>query len=192
MREGDFYTSIGDGHTVAILLALKDADDQVIMKDLIPIVNHNQTLRNRLDRMEEEGLVNLLIVREPRKQVRVWLTDMGKDIAIMFGMVNMLVSPGKGLDEKSLDMNLADPILRMLNGKEYVVQKELVGIFRSYATVTKVLNAMVVDGIAVRTENNDSYREIRYSLTDLGRRVAEVYQNVFDKIDMIRRLPAIE
>ncbi len=192
MREGDFYTSIGDGHTIAILLALKDAEEQVIMKNLIPVVNHNQSLRYRLDRMEEEGLINMLLVREPRKQVRIWLTDMGRDIAIMFGMVNTLVSPDKDLRDKSIDLILSDPIFRMLNGKEYVVQKDLVGMFRSYATVTKVLSRMEEDGLVVREENNDSYREIRYSLTALGSQVAEVYQNVFEKIDMVRRLPAID
>ncbi len=182
MRDGEFFTSIGEGRTIALLLALKDAPAPLILKDLLPIVNHTQTLRSRIDRMESEGLVDVELLLESHKKVAVSLTDTGREIALLFAMANLSVSPGKELREKSLDLKHADPILRMLCGKEYVVQKDIVGMLHSYDVVIKVLSRMGEDGLVIRTDNREGGWEIRYSLTPLGRQIADVYQNIHSKI----------
>ena len=83
MRDGDFFTSIGEGRTIALLLALKDAPAPLILKDLLPIMNHTQTLRSRIDRMQSEGLVNVDVILEAHKKVAVSLTDLGKEAALL-------------------------------------------------------------------------------------------------------------
>ena len=182
MRDDNFFTTISEGRTIAILLALRDSDKPIIMKDLLPIINHTQTLRTRLDDMEEEGLVNLLVVREGHKHVDVWLTDMGRDIALMFSLADMLVSPECDITGKSLDLKHADAILRMMNGKDFVVQKEILEVIHSHEAVTKVLSSMEEDGLIIRTDNRIGGREIRYSLTPLGEIISEVYQSVYGRI----------
>ena len=192
MRDGSFCTSISEGRTIAIMLALYDSDKPLIMKDLLPIINHTQTLRARLDDMEEEGLVNLLIVREGHKHVDVWLTDMGKDAALMFSMADMLVSPECDLSGKSLDLKHADAILRMMNGKEFVVQKDILAMIHSHEAVTKVLSSMEEDGLITRTDNRLGGREIRYSLTPLGQTIARVYERVYQKIRSERHVSTLD
>ena len=182
MRDGEFFTSIGEGRTIALLLALKDAPAPLILKDLLPIMNHTQTLRSRIDRMQSEGLVNVDVILEAHKKVAVSLTDLGKEAALLFSMANLSVSPGKELKEKSLDLKHADPILRMLCGKEYVVQKDIIGMLHSYDTVIKVLSVMEKDGLVIREDNRQGGWEIRYSLTPLGRQIADVFQTVHSKI----------
>lgn len=182
MRDGDFFTSIGEGKTIALLLALKDAPGPLIMKDLLPIINHTQTLRSRLDRMASEGLADVAVVLESHKKVVVSLTDTGREAALLFSMANLSVSPGKELREKSLDMRHADPILRMLRGKEYVVQKEFVDVLHSYDTVVKVMSVMEADGLVSKADSREGGREIRYSLTPLGKQIADVFGTVFRKI----------
>lgn len=182
MRDGEFFTSIGEGRTIALLLALKDAPAPLILKDLLPIMTHTQTLRSRIDRMQSEGLVNVDVILEAHKKVAVSLTDLGKEAALLFSMANLSVSPGKELKEKSLDLKHADPILRMLCGKEYVVQKDIIGMLHSYDTVIKVLSVMEKDGLVIKVDNRQGGWEIRYSLTPLGRQIADVFQTVHSKI----------
>ena len=192
MRDDSDFTSISEWRTIAILLALKDSDKPLIMKDLLPFINHTQTLRSRLDDMEEEGLVNLLIVREGHKHVDVWLTDMGKDIALLFSMADMLVSPECDITGKSLDLKHADTILRMMNGKEFIVQKDILAVIHSHDAVTKVLSSMEEDGLIIRTDNRIGGREIRYSLTPLGETIAQVYERVYQRIRSKRRCSMLD
>ena len=41
----------------------------------------------------------------------------------------------------------------MLCGKEYVVQKDIIGMLHSYDTVIKVLSVMEKDGLVLREDN---------------------------------------
>lgn len=182
MRDGDFFTSVGEGKTIALLLALKDSATPLIIKDLLPIVNHTQTLRARVDRMESEGLVDITVILEPHKRVEVSLTDTGREAALLFSMANLSVAPGKELKDKSLDLKHTDPILRMLRGKEYVVQKEFVDVLHSYDVVVKVLKRMEDDGLIVKSDNREGGREIRYSLTPLGKPISDSYSMVYNLI----------
>ena len=175
-----FFTSVGEGRTLALLFALKDSP--TALKDLKSIIPNAQTLKMRLERMEREGLVSLTVTRDGHKQVIAGLTDAGKHAAVMFSTVDMLVSPGKGLEEKSIDMKHFDTVLRMLYGKEYMAQKDIREVLETYYTAIRVLEKMESEGIVSREEVSKGKREIRYSLTPLGKQIAEVYQNVFSKI----------
>ena len=165
-----------------LLLALNGASGPLIIKDLLPVINHTQSLRSRIDRMESEGLVEVKLVLESHKKIEISLTETGKEAALLFSMANLSVSPGKSIREKSLDLKHADPILRVLRGKEYAVQKEFVEVLHSYDVVVKVLKAMEDDGLVIKEDNRKGGREIRYSLTPLGRQIADVYQTVHGKI----------
>ena len=174
-------TSIGEGRTIAILLMLKDGP--LIMKDLKGVIPNAQTLRNRLELMESDGLINISVVTVNHKQVVASLTDLGREAAMLFSMVDLSVSPDKELSEKSIDMRHFDTVIRMLRGKEYVVQRELRDSIGTFDTVIRVLEKMESEGLVDRVDNRKGGREIRYSLTPMGVRIADVYENLYQKIE---------
>lgn len=182
MRDESFFTSIGEGRTIAILLALRESKDPLMLKDLLPILNHTQTLRHRLEKMSDEGLVNMEVINEGHRHIEIQLTEEGWQSAMMFNILNLLVKPGSNLQEKSLDLRHADPIFRTLYGREYVIQKELVGMVNNHSMVKEVLETMIADGLVIKNGDHSGGREIRYVLTSLGDQVAEVYAHVYKKI----------
>ena len=173
-------TSVGEGRTIALLLMLRDGP--LIMKDLKAVIPNAQTLRNRLEMMESDGLINISVVTVNHKQVVASLTDLGREAVMLFSMVDLSVSPGKELSEKSIDMKHFDTVVRMLRGKEYVVQRELRDSIGTFDTVIRVLERMESEGIVNKVDNRKGGREIRYSLTSAGRSIADVYQNIYNKI----------
>lgn len=186
LKEREFFTSIGERWSLSILLALKDADRPIILKELSSVTGNPQSLRLRLDRMEEEGLIDMVIVLSPHKYVTISLTDNGKEVVSLLSQVDSMVAPERITREKSIDMRYADPILRMLLDREYIVQKEILEIIKSYSSVTKVLQALEDDGLVFHSLKEEWPKENRYSLTPLGRKVAEIYQSVFRIIDSVR------
>ena len=163
-----------------MILALKDGP--LIMKDLKHILTNSQTLRGRLDRMEGDGLIRVSISLDGHKFVVAELTELGKDVAMLFTMTNLLVSPGKEVGEKSIDMKHFDTVVRLLRGKEYMVQREIVKNIKTFDTVIRVLNAMESDGIVIKEEAHEGVRQIRYSLTPLGEQIADVFESVHQKM----------
>lgn len=186
MKEGGFYTIMGESRILSILLALKDAKGPIILKDLQSVVGNIQSLRSRLDRMEEDGLVDMVVVLIGHKHVTVDLTDVGRDVSSLLSAVNVLVSPDKDVSCKSLDMRYADPILRMLRRREYLVQKEILDEMDSYRSIKRVLQALEDDGLVARVIKEEWPSEIRFSLTSFGRQIADIYQCVYEKIDSVR------
>ena len=186
MKEGEFYTSVGESWTLSILLSLKDAGRPLILKDFASVSKNVQSLRLRLDLMEKDGLIDMTVMLTGHKTVSIRLTDIGKDVALLLSVADGLISPEKKTCEKSIDMRYADPILRMLRGKEFMVQKDILDEIKSYATVTRVLWMMEDDGLIVHSVYMDWPREHRYSLTVLGRQIAEIYQAIWEKIDSVR------
>ena len=178
--DDSFFTSIGEGRTVSLILALKDGP--LIMKDLKHILTNSQTLRGRLDRMEGDGLIRVSISLDGHKFVVAELTELGKDVAMLFTMTNLLVSPGKEVGEKSIDMKHFDTVIRLLRGKEYMVQREIVKNIKTFDTVIRVLDAMESDGLVVKEEAHEGVRQIRYSLTPLGEQIADVFESVHQKM----------
>ena len=92
IRDDVFFTSISEKNTLSLLLAIKDLDRPVILKELQSITNHTQTLRVRLDEMEEDGLVDVEIVMEPRKKVVITLTDLGREVSLLLSMADSFAS----------------------------------------------------------------------------------------------------
>ncbi len=183
MRDSDFFTSMSDRNSAALILALYEAERPLIMKNLQSITNHTQTLRQRIDSMERDGIVKVENVYTVHKQVRIGLTDTGREIALLVSMANTII-PGD-ISDKSINMRYADPILRMLRGKEYVVQKDIKDVVRSYDSTTKVLARMETEGLVTRTVSSESYREIRYSLTPMGKQVADAFETIYKKIPTV-------
>lgn len=163
-----------------MILALKDGP--LIMKDLKHILTNSQTLRGRLDKMEGDGLIRVSISLDGHKFVVAELTELGKDVAMLFTMTNLLVSPGKEVGEKSIDMKHFDTVVRLLRGKEYMVQREIVKNIKTFDTVIRVLDAMESDGLVVKEEAHEGVRQIRYSLTPLGEQIADVFESVHQKM----------
>lgn len=184
MRQGDFFTVMSDRHTAALTLALYDREDTVL-KDLQSVTKHPQTLRQRLDQMEEEGIVNLETVYTTHKFVKISLTETGKEIALLLSMADTVI-PGD-IADKSINMRYADPILRVLRGKEYVIQKDIKAVMPYYNSFTRVLSQMEKEGLVDIGESTESYREVRYSLTPTGKRIADVFDSIYRKIDSVRK-----
>ncbi len=157
MRDGDFYTSIGEGHTIAMLLFLRDGPCQ--FTQLIQFVNNSRTLRNRLDRMVLEGLITMTLCSEGHKHFNIALTDMGLDAAMKFSIADKLV-PGKCVQQKSLDMRHADAILRTMYGRAEVQQKDIMAATRSYDPAVKVLDKMLSEGLVTCSDNRDGHQKI--------------------------------
>ena len=178
--DDSFFTSIGEGRTVSLILALKDGP--LIMKDLKHILTNSQTLRGRLDRMEGDGLIRVSISLDGHKYVVAELTELGKDVAMLFTMTNLLVSPGKDIRGKSIDMKHFDTVVRLLRGKEYMVQMDIVKNIKTFDTVIRVLDAMESDGLLIKEEIHEGCRQIRYSLTPLGEQIADVFESVHQKM----------
>lgn len=175
-----FLTSIGNGRTIALMLKLRDGP--CIMKDLKEIVLNFQSLKIRLNEMEKDGLVNVTTSLDGHKYVVVELTDLGKEIAMLFSITNMAVSPNKNISEKSIDMKHFDTVVRLLRGKEYMVQREIVKNIKTFDTVIRVLDAMESDGLVIKEEVHEGVRQIRYSLTPLGEQIADVFESVHQKM----------
>ncbi len=174
------FTSIGEGRTISLLFILKD--EPLILKDMKTVIPNAQTLRQRLDQMRREGLVRISVIKDVHKQVRAELTDLGLEVAEMFSDVDRSLLPNKRLEDKSIDMRHFDNVIRMLHGKNYVIQKELRDAIGTFDTVIRVLKAMESDDIVNRVDNREGGREIRYSLTPAGKKIADVYQSVYKKM----------
>ena len=174
------FTSIGEGRTISLLFILKDGP--LILKEMKSVIPNAQTLRQRLDQMRRERLVRISVVKDVHKQVRAELTDLGLEVAEMFSDVDRSLLPDKRFEDKSIDMRHFDNVIRMLHDKNYVVQKELRDAIGTFDTVIRVLKAMESDGIVDRVDNREGGREIRYSLTPIGRKIADVYQSIYKKI----------
>jgi len=173
-------TSIGEGRTIALLMMLREGP--LIAKDLKAVIPNYQTLKARLERMESDGLVRLSVIQKGHKQVSVELTDLGRDAALVLSMAGAVVSRDRPVPETSLDMRHFDTVVRMLRGKPYVVQGDIRREIGTYDTVVRVLDRMVGESLVVREDSRDGWREIRYSLTPLGRQVSDAFQSVYEKI----------
>lgn len=185
--KSDFYTCMEGRDTLPILLALRAADEPLILKDLSGTVPNNTTLRGTLDDMEEDGLVDLIVViNGGRRCITVNPTDAGRDATLLLSVANSLVSPSKKVRDKCLGQKHFDTIVRVLHGKEYVIQKDITEYVKSYDSAKRVLDAMEEDGLLVRVVDTTHRKEIRYSLTDLGEQIAGIYQAVWEKIDSVR------
>lgn len=179
MREDDFFTTISDRYTSLLLLAIQEYDRPVILKELQHITNHTQTLRSRLGEMEDDGLVIIKIMKEPRKVVSITLTPLGREIAVLLSIVDSLVRfDGDG----SIGMKYADPIIRLLRGHEYLMQTEILKIIPIYRNVVKVLDALEKDRLITIEVSKEKKKNLRYSLTDTGKRIADVFQLINEKI----------
>ncbi len=185
--KSDFYTCMEGRDTLPILLTLRAADEPLILKDLSGTVPNNTTLRSTLDDMEEDGLVDLIVViNGGRRCITVNPTDAGRDATLLLSVANNLVSPSKNVRDKCLGQKHFDTIVRVLHGKEYVIQKDITEYVKSYDSAKRVLDAMEEDGLLVRVVDTTHRKEIRYSLTDLGEQIAGIYQAVYEKIDSVR------
>lgn len=180
MNDEDFFNCMGERGVASIMLALRDADGPLIFKDLSPIIRNSQSLRRTLDDMEEDGMIDMTVVLTGHKSISVSLTDAGRDVSLLLRVASNLAPGG------SLDMRHADPILRILRGKEYVVQKDILERISSYVSVRDVLDSMERDGLIVHTVKTEWPKEDRYSLTVLGEQIAVIYQAIWEKIDSVR------
>ncbi len=180
--EGNYFTVMSEARTVSCILALKGKDNAK-MKDLQHITNHSQTLKARLDEMEAEGIICIKTAYRPKTYL-ISLTDKGNDIALLLSIADTFI-PGE-LCNKSIDMKYADPLLRMLRGRDYVVQKEILTVIPVYASIKKVLSKMEEECLVTIEENTDSHREVRYSLTPVGKKIADVFEAIHTKIVTVR------
>ena len=158
MRQGDFYTSIGEGHTIAMMLYLKSGAAR--FTDLIQFVNNTSSLRNRLERMDLEGLIHMELRSDGHKHFKISLTEKGDEVSRMLSIANRLVKPELSIEEKSLDMKNADPILRTMYVKGEVHQKDIMAATRSYDPARKVLEMMVTEGLVICSEDREVHLKL--------------------------------
>lgn len=185
LRNGEYLTSIGERWSVTIIKTIKDANKPIIKKDLYAISSNSQTLRDRLCRMEEEGLIDMTVYLKGHKKIIIELTPLGNEVAVMLSMVDASVSPHKRTEDKSIDMKYAETVLRIIRRNGTVRMKDIMKIIPSFNSLKTLLAALCEDGLLLCTENEKRTRKT-YSLTDLGKNVADVYQTIWEKIDEVR------
>ena len=178
--DDSFFTTISEGRTIALLLAIRDNPRTI--KELKPIMPNNTSLKNRLLQMEKEGLVKVTTIHDRYKYVVTEITDFGKRVADLFSIVNVLVLPNKEIGEKSIDKRHFDPIIRLLRMEQPMYQRNIRDEIGSTAPTVKMLNMMIEDGIVSVKCEKERVPTYWYSLTTLGEQIAAIYQTVYDGI----------
>jgi len=182
MLEDDFFTTMHEGDTIAVILRLRDLDNKAIMKDITDIIKNYQTRRIRVDMMEDEGLVNIITTYTPQKFTHIELTDKGKSVAGSLATINVFVAPGKDLLDKAICKKYAETLLRLLRIPVEMKQSDIIKALPYFRTVTKTMAALEEDGLITITPVDKPYKTRNIRLTDLGKQIAEVFEIIHKQI----------
>lgn len=182
MLEDGYFTTMHEGDTIAILLKIREQDGKAIMKDITDIIKNYQTRRLRVDKMEDEGLINIITTYSPQKFTHLELTDKGKSVAGSLATINVFVAPGKPLLEKSICMKYAETLLRLLRIPVEEKQSDIIKSLPYYRTLMKTMDALRDDKLITITPTTTSYKTNIIRLTDLGKQVAEVFDIIHHQI----------
>jgi len=182
MLEDDYFTTMHEGDTIAVILRLQDLDNKAIMKDITDLIKNYQTRRIRVDMMEDEGLINIITTYTPQKFTHLELTEKGKSIAGSLATINVFVAPGKNITDKAICKKYAETLLRLLRIPVEMKQSDIIKALPYYRTLMKTMAALQEDGLITITPTQTSYKTNIIRLTDLGKQVAEVFNIIHKQI----------
>ena len=176
--------SISRSRTATLLMALAASPDPLMLKELKGEVS-NSVVRDLVDQMELDGLVDIVVTTRPRKTVWVSLTPAGKRVSAIMSMVNEDIGGGP-VAGKSLDLRRTDAVLALLSDGPAGI-REVKRAASSYRTAVKVLAALEREGLAVVDPPGARRRYAR--LTEEGEIAAKAYSMMHQIIDEQREAP---
>ena len=160
MEHFDRYTSLSDERTLELLAYIRSCGGECSTVELRKVVPNYPTLKERLDWMAEDGLIDSSRVYAPVKKTTVSVTDLGRKVisALSFGY-------------GSISMRYADPVMRCLSrgGKVHSNQRAL----------EKLLSALESDGLITRGVETESYRAKFALATEEGVKVGKGFAKAY-------------
>ena len=168
MEHFDRYTSLSDERTLSLLCSIRASGGSCTTMELREIVPNYPTLRERLEWMSEDGLIEIHRIYAPVKRTDVSLTERGKKVvsALQF-------------DYSSISMRYADPVLRKLSKGEKVHYAELLKCVSNQRTLEKLLPELEKEGLLVCGAEETSYRSKFAVATEDGVRVGRGFQKAY-------------
>lgn len=168
MEHFDRYTSLSDERTLDLLTFLRRQGGQCSTVDLRAVVPNYPTLRERLDWMTEDGLIDSVRVYAPVKRTTVSVTESGRKVltALSFGY-------------QSISMRYADPVMRCLSKGDRVHYAELLKNVSNQRALEKLLPELERDGLLTRGVEEESYRAKYAVATAEGVKVGKGFNKAF-------------
>ncbi len=168
MEHFEKYTSLSDERTLSLLSYIRTHGGSVSTMDLRGIVPNYPTLRERLEWMLEDGLINLSRVYAPVKRTTVSITEIGKKVisALQF-------------EYASTTMRYADPVMRCLSKGDKVHYADLLKCVSNQRTLDKLLPELEKEGLLVCGAEETSYRSKFAVATEDGVRVGKGFQKAY-------------
>ena len=168
MEHFDRYTSLSDERTLELLAYIRSCGGECSTVELRKVVPNYPTLKERLDWMAEDGLIDSSRVYAPVKKTTVFVTDLGRKVisALSFGY-------------GSISMRYADPVLRCLSKGGKVHYADLLKNVSNQRALEKLLSALEADGLITRGVENESYRAKFALATEEGVRVGKGFAKAY-------------
>ena len=162
MEHFDRYTSLSDERTLELLAYIRSCGGECSTVELRKVVPNYPTLKERLDWMAEDGLIDSSRVYAPVKKTTVSVTDLGRKVisALSFGY-------------GSISMRYADPVMRCLSRGGKVHYADLLKNVSNQRALEKLLSALESDGLITRGVETESYRAKFALATEEGVKVGK-------------------
>lgn len=173
-------TSIDKGRTISLLFRLYG--EECMFKDLLTIITNYATLQARMSMLRQEGLVCMEKIVGNYDRYSITLSVKGREVAELYLRADRMVRPSVDISEKSLDLRHADLVLRMLREHDYLLQQDLISVVHCHPLIVNLTDLMIADGLLDFARTDERCIQYRYSLTGLGRDVAEIYYQAYNRI----------
>ena len=168
MEHFERYTSLSDERTLSLLCFIRARGGSCTTMELREIVPNYPTLRERLEWMSEDGLIETERIYAPVKKTTVTITETGRKVvsALQFGY-------------SSISMRYADPVMRCLSKGEKVYYAALLKCVSNQRTLNKLLPELEKEGLLVRGAEETSYRSKFAIATEDGMKVGKGFQKAY-------------
>ena len=168
MEHFDRYTSLSDDRTLSLLTYLRSHGGECSTVDLREVVPNYPTLKERLDWMAEDGLVDSTRVYAPIKKTTVKFTDSGRKVASILPF-----------EYGSITLRYADPVMRCLAKGGRVQYSVLLRNVSNQRALEKLLAALERDGLITLGKESESYKAKFAEATEEGVRVGKGFAKAF-------------
>lgn len=172
MEEETYRTSLLESGSLALIYRLYQAGTSLNLSELEDCVPNFYALKKRAALMEQEGLVNVALVMDPRKVVRISLTDKGEIIGGILAKISRVLPNPDDLSDSAVCMKYAEPVIVMLYRKGKLRYIDILDIFPNYKAIVKsLLPALETEGLVKLGKEKDHHKSNTAELTMTGKMV---------------------
>lgn len=182
MTRREDLTVLSNGNSIVLLSALNESNEPMSLDDMREHVPNGAACLRFMDDAEADGLVDIQIIKTPRRMYAVTLTEFGRSIASNLLPAAELVAPGKPLREKSIAQDYADVMLMTFRKGTVQNKNSLLELVPSWRTITNLIDALEGDGLLESTLSFEYKKHWEYNLTPLGKVLANSFQMATDMI----------